>query len=469
MRFKGLEGMRKIGCLIGFSAALLASAPSLYAQDLLQVYKDALQNDPTFQQALANREITQTQIPLNLANLLPQLNATETGSYTRTTVSGPDSTNNSNFPSAGSGKSLGLQLSLSQSVFNWANWMNLVSAHNSVKAAYATYTFSIQDLIQRTAKAYFDVLDAEDQLRFTDAEKKSFYNQYIQAKESYEVGVKTITDVFNAKASYDSAIAQDVQAVNALADANEALAAITGKYYKHLDPLVNLPLINPQPNNIETWTQTAITHNWQLSAAHYNMLSAHDQIGAAEAGHLPNVTFQGSFSNTFDKNIGGSDPDKYREKQVEGELELNVPVYSGGSVTANVQKAIASYNLSSGQFQSTYRSVVEDTRQDFLGVISGVSKVQADQQAVLSQQNSLEGTEEGYRVGTRTMIDVLNVETDLYNALQQNATDRYAYVMSLINLKENAGTLDTDDLVKVNSWLGKSAPPVQIKKPKSTS
>lgn len=446
------KGLFKLAVAIFFTIAVQAAL----AENFLDVYKDALQNDPTFQQALANRDLAQVQVPLSVANLLPNLSGTGTASNQRYTQTG--STPNTLGPivrSLGNTvKASGFTLTLNQSIFNFQYWMNLASAKNTVKAAYATYSFAIQDLIQRTAQAYFNVLNAEDNLTYTKAEKLAFYNQYIQAKESYEVGVKTITDVYNAKASYDNSIASYVAAQNQVADSKEALAAITGRYYKSLLPLVTLPLITPMPNNIDSWTHTAITHNWQISAAHYTMLADQASIHAAEAQRLPNLAFQGQYTNNFQRTIYQANPSDARTKQLQGTLNVTMPIYTGGQITAQVQQAIAQYDLSAGQFQSTYRGTIENTRQAFLGVISGVSKVQADQQAVISQQSSLEGTEEGYRVGTRTMIDVLNVQTNLYNALKQNATDRYAYVMSLIDLKENAGTLDIADVAKVNSWLG---------------
>lgn len=440
-------------CLISYFCCGLSYAST----DLLTVYHDALANDPQFKEALAQRDIVSTNIPLAWANLLPQLTAQGNLSKSRVDQSGlPRSTD----------RSSGFQLTLQQNIFNYTNWLQLASAHKSVKAAYATYTSAIQSVIERTAQAYFNVLLAEDNLRYTVAEKEAFYKEYQQAKISFQVGVKTITDVYNAKAAYDSSVSDYVSAKNNLADQNENLAAITGKQYKKLSPLKTLPLVNPNPSDIDQWTHIAMQRNWQLIASKYSMLSAHDAILAAEGGHYPTVALTGSFSNQYTSDrvsstsitngtnntvIAGSS--NGRTKTLSAGLQVNVPIYQGGQVSAQVQQAISQYDLAAGQYEETYRSIVNQTRQAYLNAISGISKVHADIQTIISQKSSLEGTKESYKVGTRTMVNVLEAEKNLYNAERLAATDRYAYIMSLIQLKQAAGTLTVDDVAKVNQWL----------------
>ena len=436
---------------IAVSGTVFAATPNL-----ITVYRAALKSDPQFQQALANRDIAQQDLPLQVAALLPQINLAGLGEYEKENV---DSTNVINpvtgLPASSNvtnkNKTLGFTATLNQSIFNFTNWMNVASAKNSVKAAYATYTAAAQDLIQRTAKDYFAVLLAEEQLKYTEAEKRAFYRKYIQAKESYQVGVKTITDVYNAKASYDTSVAEYVTAKNNVKDALEDLRTITGVLYTSLAGIKTLPLVNPKPANIQSWAKTAENHNWDLLAARYSLLSSHDSIKAAFGGHLPSLAFQGTFSNNFVKNINA--PGKARTKTLTAALNLTIPVYSGGMVTAQVKQAIANYDLSAGKMQQTYRDTINNTRQAYLGAISGISKIRADEQAVISNRSSVKGMEEGYRVGTQTMTDVLIAEKNLYDALSTFANDRNAYIMSLIDLKQAAGTLSVDDIVKLNRYL----------------
>ncbi|OGT29984.1 MAG: hypothetical protein A3E87_09625 [Gammaproteobacteria bacterium RIFCSPHIGHO2_12_FULL_35_23] len=446
--------MKKSFTLI--ASLLVTLTASASTPNLIDVYHAALQNDPTFQQALANRDIAQQNLPLAVAALLPQISLVGTGEYEKTQLHGSNIFNgatNQTGSASGTNKdrSLGFTLSLDQTIFNFTNWMDVASEKSAVKAAYATYTAAVQTLIQTTVQDYFNVLLAESNVIYTKAEEEAYYRQYIQAKESFEVGVKTITDVYNAKASYDSSKADYVAAINNLADQRENLRAITGIYYPKLAGLRSLPLATPKPANINSWSETAIQHNWNLQAANYTMVSDHAAIKAAYGGHLPSLAFNGSYENTYTDNIDRSGSS--RSKQLIGQLNLTVPIYSGGQVTAQVKQDIAQYDLAAGEFEQTYRTTVNNTRQAYLGAISGISKIQADEQAILSNQITLEGMEEGYKVGTQTMTDVLIAQQNLYEAQLQTAQDKNNYIMSLVNLKQAAGTLSTDDVTVLNSYL----------------
>jgi outer membrane protein len=437
-------------------SSLLAASLSAAAQpaDFITVYHAALRNDPTFQQARANEQIAEQNEPLAMASLLPQINLQGNFTYNSDHTSGEIKTLSSDsVPQNGTIKTraLGFTATLTQSIFNFTNWMNLYAADHQVKAAYATYTAAVQSLIQRTAQAYFNVLEAEDNLRYTEAEKRAFYRKYVQAKESFKVGVKTITDVYNAKASYDTSVSDYVSAKTNLSDQRENLRAITGVYYKNLASLKRLPLTKPNPASMEAWVKTAEHHNWNIVAARYTLLAAHDDIRAAFGGHLPSLDFDTSYSNTYTKFLGNSN--NTREKDFTAGLELNIPVFSGGEVTAQVRQAIGQYNLAAGQYRYTYRQTLNDTRQNYLGAISGIAKVEADRQAIISNRSSLKGMEEGYKVGTQTMTNVLIAEKDLYDAERSYSKDRFAYIMSLIDLKQAAGTLSVADVMKINSYL----------------
>lgn len=453
-------------CLV-LMATLVATGSAMAAApapvDLLQVYKVSVQNNPTFKQALASRQIVETAVPTAWSALLPQVTGSYDGelarSYTSPKVSPADRTR---------GRSNALSLSITQTIFNFTDFEAVASAGNQVKSAYATYSYAEQTLMQTVASSYLAVLSAEDSLTYAKAQELADYNQYLQAKESFEVGVKTITDVDNAKASYDSAVSSRIAAVNSLADSKESLRAVAGVYYNNLLPLKTLPLSTPAPANIDQWTTKAIDSNWQLKSAHWTVLSDHNAILQEEGGHIPSIGFTGDASNTYNhytdpstsiNSVGGTASNGTgRTTAVSGTLTLSVPIYSGGAVTASVDKAIAQYNLDDATMLFDYRNIVSNTRQSYLGVISGISKINADYQAIVSNLSSLHGTEEGYQVGTRTMVDVLNAESSLYQAYQQYSTDRYAYINSLINLKLYAGTLSYDDLVTINKWLGPSKP-----------
>ncbi|MBU1926574.1 MAG: TolC family outer membrane protein [Gammaproteobacteria bacterium] len=419
-----------------------------YAADLLHVYQDALKNDPTFKAALSTKMSTAENVPQAIAVLLPQINLTETGGLgkiqTQSTVLGYTS-------ATARTRSLDLDLSLTQSVFNFANWQKLASAKETVKAAQATYNAAAQDLMIRTSQAYFDVLQAKEVLRYTGAEKKALYQEYVQAEQSFKVGIKTITDVYNARASYDDAIAQYVQAQNTLANKREDLRSITGVLYTELAPLkVKIPLVEPTPSNINQWVNVAMQQNWQLISSRFTANAAQKDISAAFGGHLPTLDASVNYSNDYTRTF---DAGRTRARGPSAELDLTVPLFSGGDVSSTVRQKVADYEYASDIQDQTYRSVLNSTRKSYLGVLSGISTVRAQKQAIISNRSSLKGMQEGYRVGTRTIVDVLNAQRALYEVQKNYAIARYSYIMSGLTLKQSAGTLSANDLQDLNTWL----------------
>ena len=440
---------RIIVFFVGVAATVLIVQQAA-AADLWQVYQQALKSDPTYQAAIATQMNKAEAVPLNLALLLPQLNfdgkasASKSEHYTNT----PTQYSKYNASSRG----YEYELKLTQTIFDITNWKNLAAARNSVRAANAAFNAASQSLMQRTTSAYFAVLQSQEKLRYTKANKNAVYQQYMQAFQGYKVGVKTITDVYQARAQYEGTVSQYISAKNDLANKFEDLRAITGVLYKKLTPLKdNLPLINPQPNNIDKWVDAAIKQNWELIAARYTALAAHDTITAKQGGHLPTANLFAEYGKTYADSF--SRGKGYTVTNPAAGIEFKMPILAGGGVSAAVRQAIANYEYYSQQQEKTYRNTVNQTRQSYLGVLTGISTIKSNRRAVVANKSSLRGTQEEYKVGTQTMVDVLLALEKLYEAQKTYVNSRYDYINSLINLKLSAGTLSTDDLVKVNSWL----------------
>lgn len=456
--------------------ALLSWQTTANAADLIEVFQQALSSDPVYQQAIAQRLSTKEGVPINVANLLPNIVGSIIPSITRTGTSGTNFTSttgsSANFlsPRNNTQRAYSLTLTATQTVFNFAQFASVASALALSKGADATLNASLQDLMVRTANAYFAVLRDEENLSYNEASKLAYAEQLDQAKQQYNVGLKTITDVYTAQASYDSAVASYIKAQTTLANDRENLRAITGKYYPQLSSLSeDFPLISPQPNDIEAWVKTAQLQNWSVKSSQFNVDNYRQQIRQQYAGHMPTVNVQGTVNRLYTNNINGYNTFNVRngpgtETNKEIALNINVPLFSGGAVVAQTNQATFNYQNAQQQLEQTVRNIVNVTRQSYLSVVAGISQVNADKQAIKSNISSLEGMEASYRVGTETLVDVLNQQQKLFQSQTQYATDRYAFVNNILSLKEAAGTLSFDDLRAINAWLtDKPRPPVTRK------
>ena len=419
--------------------------PRVFAANLLQVYNDALKNDPTFRAAHSTYLSAVQLIPQARANLLPGLLGTARIGHDRIIqrpvgLTLPSNTNSHEY-----------LVTLTQPVFDLGSIAGLRQAKASVKAAAATYFAAAQDLLLRVSVAYFNVLQAEDSLRFTVAEKKANKHQLEQAQLRFKVGLDAITSVYDAQAAYDGTVAAEIGANNDVKNAREALREITANYYESIDPLKeNFPLRNPNPNNIDVWVQTTTQHNNNVIAARYLSRAARDNIGVSVAQHLPVVDVFGEYQNNDSLRGGFSSNDT---QSVGGGVAVTFPLYQGGRVLADTRKSQHDYETALANLDASYKNSIANTRQFFNNVVSGLSKVKADQQAVKSALSSVESNRAGYRVGTRTIVDVLLVQRDLYDKERIQAQDTYQYINSLLSLRNSAGLLSVTDLAEINTWL----------------
>lgn len=439
------------------SSLILSHSLVAGADSLLDVYKQALINDPIYKQAQSDWLAAQENLPIARAALLPSLTLQAGGAYNYQNF-----TTDAAFAENGPYNSTNVALTLTQPIFNWAIWSTFKEAEASVKAATANYYYSQQDLIARTVTAYLNVLQAHDILRFTRANKAAFAQEYDTAKQKFDVGLVPITDVYDAQAKYDQSKAQEIAKINALSDSLEALRAITCTYYQFLDGLSDkgIPLVAPTPNDINAWSVTATTQNYQLQAQHFTALAAKENIGVQAAGLIPSFGIQGSFTDQRQFNrtltfVATPETENLVQQLSTIGIGMNFNIFSGGSVVAQTHQARYQYASASAKEESVYRQVVEGTRKAFLGVNSYSAQVKADALSIKSAQSALESARAGYQVGSRTLLDVLDDTTQLYQNQQSHSVDQYAYMNNFVALKEAAGTLSMEDVAKLSSWLTK--------------
>src|SRR5690242_13540871 len=309
-------------------AALIVSAPSA-AEDLMQIYREAHQNDPAIAAARANWEATQERVPQARAGLLPNvaLSASANANYFGTNLdSDPHVGINRNF---GLG---GLTVSASQPLYRYANSVAYSQAVEQVRQADYTLEAAKEDLILRVATSYFNVLLAQFTVELAESQKAAVSEQLAQAKRNFEVGVATITDTNEAQAKYDQIVAQEITARNDLENQRTALRAIIGRNPGDLKRLGGgFEPVLPSPNKLDAWVDKALADNLSVRIAQYNADIATLEIERQRAGHLPTVDLVASanaqaFSASVNSNVSGE------QHQVAIGLAVTVPLYTGGFV-----------------------------------------------------------------------------------------------------------------------------------------
>jgi len=418
----------------------------IQAETLLEVYRLAEQNDP--QLKIANRERLAT-LEKKLqarAPLLPQLtlgaDATENW-RTENWMSGNDLENTS----------IGYNVSLSYALYRRDLKIQLEQVDSQIQQAEATYESARQNLIERLSSRYFEVLAANDNLKFAQSAKQAFKRQLDEAQQRFEVGLIAITDVEEARAGYDLAVADEILAQNDLDNAQEALREITGSYHRVLAALdENTPLLGPNPADIDAWTSIALEQNPEMLATQYAVEEARQEIEKQRAANLPTIDLVGNHS--YSDVLRGDDnaPGSLTTNNSVG-IQLNYFLYEGGAIRSRIKVAQLRHVQALDRLEQQRRAIQLQTRQAYLTLLSNISRVKALKQALISTETALKAVQTGFELGTRTSVDVVNAQRDLLSAQRNYSRVRYDYVLNSLRLKQAAGLINIDDLAGINKWL----------------
>jgi len=417
-----------------------------YAADLAQTYQEAAANNGTYQAAAASYKAASYGVPIARANFFPSLALAADTTGNRQSPAEPRDYNSNGFT-----------FTATQALLNVGDWFTYSQAEATYKQAAVTFGQALQTLITSTASDYFGVLDAEEQLKYAEANQASLKEQLVQTKAQYKVGLKALTDVQLTEANYASAVASTVAAENTLNNAKQTLSALTGQPISKLAPLKeDFPLVKPSPADPQAWINAGLKNNLALQSA--ALQSEIDKLGIkvdATTGYIPTVSAVGTYANTKSNNAMPA-PD-YRSTASSAALQLSWNIFNGGSTAATVKQDEYTYQADVANQEQTIRETTTGVEEAYLNVLSDISQIQAYHQAVISGETSLKAIRAGYLVGTRTIVDVLTAQSNLFQSQQQYATAIYSYINDSLNLKLQAGTLAPQDITAINGWLVQEA------------
>ena len=420
---------------------------SLFAADLMQIYQAARDNDPTFAAARSSLQAGREKVPQALAGLLPTLAASgntvwNKNDYVYGSTEYPTRYFNSN----------GYQLTLSQPLFRWQNWIGYDQAQMQVAQSEANFAQAHQDLILRTAQAYFDVLYSGETLSAVRANKQAIAQQLELAKKSFEVGTATITDTHEAQARYDLATAQEIAAESELEVKKRALQAIIGQEPGGLAALrKETQLSQPQPNDMNQWVDAAEKSSLSVQVQQLAADIAEREVDRQRAGHYPTVDLVANYGHNktlASPIIGQAETDFHNTG-----LQVNIPLFQGGLISSRQREATANRASATSGLEAAKRNAALGARQYYLGVANGLAQVRALQAALVSSQSALESNKLGYDVGVRINIDVLNAENQVYVTRRDLAKATFDTLMAQLRLKATVGSLGEDDIARINALL----------------
>ncbi|MCY1271464.1 Outer membrane protein TolC precursor [compost metagenome] len=429
---------RLLACLVGFS--LPAGAMDLKeAWDLLQY------QGPIYQSAVHEKAAGQEYRPIGKAGLLPQINATGYDNE----VNGEQEQNNiDNDLDYGS---YGAALRLRQTLFDKRKMAEYRQGDRRTEYSNAVFDTRRQEAAINLAGRYFNVLLARESIELAQAKLRAFEEQLDLASRSMELGEGSRTDVDDAAARRDLAEAELIEAEDNLLVARRLLQEYLGVLPESLATLRgDFATSPPQPNNLQDWLARAKADNPAIRASRYSVDVAEEEMKKARAGHWPTLDFVAGY--TYGKSETISTLDQKNRYSSVG-LEVNIPLYSGGGVSAQARQAVANRDKAEEDLKASREEVLSETTREFHGVQSGAARIRALETAVRSSQQSIISSRKGFQAGTRTNVDILNAEEQYYSARRDLFEAKLRYLVSRLRLAASVGGLGDDDIADANAYL----------------
>ncbi|MFM1928351.1 MAG: hypothetical protein RIR28_934 [Pseudomonadota bacterium] len=410
------------------------------ALTLAEAMGHALAHDPTYLAATQAREAGLEKRAQGRANLLPTISATADARKLEQTIVGESS--DLDYRS--------YVVSLNQPLLDLAAIRAAQQGSQSAIAAEASFGTARQDALLRVAAAYFDVLNAQEALSVTQAEKKAIGEQLESAKRSFEVGTATVTDQQEAQARFDLILASEIRAQNSLNVKRQALSLIMGQSLPATLPdlRANLQIPSPTPMNAEDWVAQARAGNFGVLKAQADQERARLDVSRQIAGHLPSLDIVAARSRGREttRDVSRSDSNYVG-------LSLTVPIIAGGATTSLVREASALHNEARHKLDAARLAADQTAREAYLNVVAGLAQISALQAAERSSQLALESNRLGYEVGVRINIDVLNAQQQLFAAQRDLAKARNDTLLASLQLRAAVGGLQPADVEAVSQVI----------------
>ncbi len=442
---------RLLGVVVPAAFGLALQSGAALGEDLLQIYRDAVRNDPALASAQANWEATQELVPQARAGLLPTVTVTGDATAQRYQASintdpKQDLTRRYNQNDA--------LASASQPLFRYQNLVAYDQSKEQVTQSNFVLELAKQDLIVRVAVAYFDVLLAQYNIELAQSQKKAVSEALAQAKRNFEVGVATITDTNEAQAKFDNIVAQEIQTQADYDNKVTALRAIIGRFPKELKKVgPGLVPVPPDPNRLDYWVDRSLTDNLNVRVSQKNFDIATLAIDLAKAGHYPTLDLIASYGWT---NFGGAainfGVSNWSTTGIVG-VQVAIPIYQGGLIDSKVRQAYSLQDKARQDLEFAKRTAFTLAQTGFTGVTSSVASVKAFEQALVSAESAYQSNVLGQEVGIRTFLDVLQVQQNVYSTRRDLAQAYFNYLTGMLRLKAAVGTLEEKDLEDINRQL----------------
>ena len=423
------------------AAALMMASSGACALSLVEAYEKARLHDPVYRAAFYANESGKENRILGRANLLPTISGNYSAYKNRTDIEAGGRVTHPAYTSRAG------NVSLRQAVFNLDAWARYKQGQAQSNASAAQFEADSQALILRVVAAYIEALFSDDQVALASASRDMYTEQNKVNATLFKKGEGTKTDMLETQARLDLSEAKLLEAKDLQLAARTTLSGIIGDDVTRLDSLSTAFKVRAADQaGFEAWKKAALERNPELKSQMYSVEIARAEVLKARAGHTPRLDLVATYAKNDSDTINTLEQ-KSTVRSIG--VQLNVPIYSGGSVNAATRQALANQERVRAEMDGRTNKVLLDLRRDYDSVASSVTRIEALLKAVESAKLLMTATTQSIKGGVRINLDLLNAQEQLYTAQRDLAQARYTYLLGSLKLRAGSGALSSDDVREI--------------------
>lgn len=435
--------MLAAGALLAIGAFATGGASAVTIEE---AYQAALKNDPTFRIRFYENESGKENQILGRSQLLPTVSASHSVNRNisdQQYVGRPET-----HPRYISRSSV---VQLRQPLFNAEAIQRYRQGKVQTAQANEAYQAGVDEVSVRVISAYLDTLFAEDQLALARVQRDMYMEQQKVNQFLFEKGEGTKTDSLETQARLDLAEAQLVEAQDNVVAVRNTLTGVIGMDPGTLQQLgENFRPVTLDVATFEDWRTLALQRNNTLASLRLAVENARLDINRNRAGHLPRVDFVAAYSKTESDTINTLGLEA--TNRTVG-IQVNVPIYSGGSVNATTRQAAANYGRAQAELDARTNEILVELRKAHDLVLSSGRKIDALVKAVDSSKELMTATEQSIKGGVRINLDLLNAQSQLFTSQRDLAQARYSYLVGLMRLRAASGTMAPEAVREISAFF----------------
>ena len=293
-----------------------------------------------------------------------------------------------------------------------------------------------EQVLLAAATAYLDVVRDQANLGLAQSNVKVLNTALDQAKAQLNAGLATKTDVAQAEARLAQGVANESVAEANLTNSRAEYQQVVGEMPGTLEAA---PPVQGLPENQDESLRLANLHNPQILTAEANWEAARAGVDVARAELMPSVALTGQLFDANDQQLQG---DWQQGAQVL--LTLTIPLYQAGGEFSKIRQAKQTYGQRQNQIDATVRSVTQSTTDSWQNMEAAQANIASFSSQIQANEIAFKGTEEEQKVGTRTFLDVLNAQQELFQSQVELVDAQHDQAVNAFQVKAAIGDMTAD-------------------------